>query len=111
MFSFWLTDYLCAHQPLRLLLFALQVIVFLGWLKYYVSRKTVLSIMPDGALSLNDKAYRLSERTVLLPYYILLYMKDEGRVWSASKQLMIFPDQCSKEKFHSFIRAIKLSSS
>lgn len=69
------------------------------------------------ALSLNDKAYRVLPSSVLLPSYILLELKEEGadytpslwRRFKLSRQLMIFPDQCRREEFHTLIRMIRLS--
>lgn len=70
------------------------------------------------SLSLNDKAYRVQPSSILLPSYIMLELKPEDAVsqsrsvwpgFKLSKQLMIFPDQCQREEFHTLIRMIRLS--
>jgi hypothetical protein len=70
------------------------------------------------SLSLNDKAYRVQPSSIHLPSYIKLELKTEDSASSTrsfwrklrvSKQLMIFPDQCQREEFHTLIRMIRLS--
>ncbi|GLQ29800.1 hypothetical protein GCM10007876_02780 [Litoribrevibacter albus] len=93
----------------------------------YVRRRECIE-MPVGperprmdefpSLTLNDKNYQVMPNSVLLPSYIMLELRDEEQsegkpgLWkklTLNKQLMIFPDQCRREEFHTLIRIIRMS--
>lgn len=100
------------------LFYVFQMLVYIRkneWLEMQVSAsRPVTEELPS--IVLNEAPYKVLPSSVLLPHYIMLELHKEGSEPSSffsrirsKKQLMIFPDQCKREEFHTLIRLIRLA--